>query len=314
MDSEILLSICIPTFNRGIILDKTLEAYVNDPAFDENVEIVISDNCSTDCTEEKVFKYTNQYKNIKYRRLPENIGPDLNMSTVLSMGRGLYLKLMNDTVNLKPGALKTIKEVLQLSRTEMKPIFFYQNIPFLKENKTIIYSNLNELIINVSFYITWIANFGIWRKDFEELDNKDRLAHLQFPHTDWTFRIVEKSKSGIIYFGDYYNVAELNSKGGYNVFYTFGVNYLSLYNEYLESKSLDKNIYKTEKYRLYRYFLINWYQTLILERDNKYIFEKNNALKILLKNYKYNLYFYLNFLSINLRFIIKRLLIRFHKS
>ncbi len=293
MVSEILLSICIPTYNRGTILEKTLEEYVKDPAFDERVEIVISDNCSIDSTEEVVSKYLNQYKNIRYIRLPENIGPDLNMSTVLSMGRGLYLKLMNDTVTLKPGALKMICDILKSNKNEMNPILFYQNISFLEKKESVIYSNLNELVANVSFWITWISNFGIWRKNFEELDHKNRLAHLQFPHTDWTFRIAEKSKSGIIYFGDYYNVAELNSKGGYNVFYTFGVNYLSLYDEYMKSKALDKNIYNAEKYRLFRYFIMSWYQTLVLSEDKKYIFEKNDALKILLKSYKFKPYFYL---------------------
>jgi len=307
MDNEVLLSICIPTYNRGPILDDTLRAYVNDPAFDERVEIVISDNYSTDCTEEVVTKYQKQYKNIKYKRLPENIGADLNMGNVLLMGTGLYLKLMNDTVTLKSGVLKFMLDTICLEKNLDKSIFFYQNISFLNSDKTVSCSNLDELVSNVSFWVTWISNFGIWRKDFEALENKDRLAHLQFPQVDWTFRITEKTKSGIIYFDDYYSVAELNSKGGYNVFYTFGVNYLSLYDEYLKSKLLDNNIYNTEKYRLLRYFLISWYQTLVLSKDKQYIFEKNNAIKILVKSYKLKPYFYLRFVYLYFIYFIKKL-------
>ena len=47
-----LLSICIPTFNRGNILNDVLNNYVNNPQFDNEVEIVISDNASTDITAE----------------------------------------------------------------------------------------------------------------------------------------------------------------------------------------------------------------------------------------------------------------------
>ncbi len=301
-----ILSICIPTYNRGEILAKTLEGYIKDPAFDESVEIVISDNCSTDCTQELVSKYLIQYKNIKYKRLPENIGPDLNMNMVLSMGRGLYLKLMNDTVTLRSGVLKLILDVLGLERIGMKPIFFYQNISFSNSNKSISCSDLNELVSNVSFWVTWISNFGIWRKDFEVLENKNRLAHLQFPHADWTFRQITKNKSAIIQFDDYYNVAELGSKGGYNVFQTFGVNYLSLYDEYLSASVLNKYVIRKEKYRLFRYFLMNWYQILVLSKDNKFIFEKNNAFDILRTSYKNNPYFYLGILYLLILNVLRK--------
>jgi abequosyltransferase len=46
-----LLSICIPTYNRSQYLKQALETYVSNAAFDDEVEIVISDNASTDNTE-----------------------------------------------------------------------------------------------------------------------------------------------------------------------------------------------------------------------------------------------------------------------
>ena len=45
-----LLSICIPTYNRAELLRDNLEHIVSDPDFDDEVEIVISDHCSTDET------------------------------------------------------------------------------------------------------------------------------------------------------------------------------------------------------------------------------------------------------------------------
>ena len=50
-NNTILLSLCIPTYNRVETLTVMLERVVHDPDFDEEVEIVISDNCSTDDTE-----------------------------------------------------------------------------------------------------------------------------------------------------------------------------------------------------------------------------------------------------------------------
>lgn len=46
-----LLSICIPTYNRAEILDKTLFLLFSNPDFNvDEIEVVVSDNCSTDHT------------------------------------------------------------------------------------------------------------------------------------------------------------------------------------------------------------------------------------------------------------------------
>lgn len=302
-ENNILLSICIPTYNRGEILAKTLEVYINDPEFDERVEIVISDNCSTDDTREICQKFINNYSNIFYYRNDLNI-TDKNFVKVLSLGRGKYLKLINDTVSMKPGTLKSILIILDTVKYETSPILFYQNIDFLNSNEIVYCSNLNELVSNVSFYIGWIANFGIWRKDFESLEIKDRLTHLQFTIVDLTIRLVNKNKCNIIHFGDYYDVANLKSKGGYNVFETFGIKYLSLYNEYIETDLLQRKIFNVEKYRLFRYFLLSWYQTLVLFKDKKFTFNKKDAIKNMLENYRYNPYFYLGILYVRFKHIM----------
>src|ERR1035437_6062375 len=111
---NMLLSICIPTYNRGEILDKTIQGYVTDQVFDERVELVISDNCSTDNTRSIVEKYMRIYKNIKYNCNDENI-IDANLIKVLRSRRGKYLKLMNDTVTLNSGVLKSMLDIIILN-------------------------------------------------------------------------------------------------------------------------------------------------------------------------------------------------------
>jgi len=305
-----LLSICIPTFNRAAILRNTIESYVNDPAFDERVEIVISDNCSTDGTISAVSEYLRKHRNIRYNRLPENIGADLNMSTVLSMGEGSYLKLMNDTAVMKPGVLNYILEKLEKGRNRMEPMFFYQNIPFLNSNKIVFCSNLNDLVSNVSFFSTWILNFGIWRKDFESLDDKNRLVNLRFTQTDWTLRLINSARRGIIHFGDFYSVTALEKKGGYDLFEVFGVNYLSLFDDYIKQEVLLRKVFSKEKFRLFRHFLIGWYKTLVLANTEKFDFGGNAAFRILLRSYWFNPYFYFGIMYLYLKHFRKKLFTR----
>ena len=58
-----ILSICIPTKNRSKILEKALENISSDEIFlnTDKVEIVISDNCSDDNTQDVCLKYKNMF-------------------------------------------------------------------------------------------------------------------------------------------------------------------------------------------------------------------------------------------------------------
>ncbi len=308
INNAVLLSICIPTYNRCRILEKTIHTYTKDPSFDDRVEIVISDNYSTDNTMQVLSGFARKYRNIKYNRLPENIGADYNMSAALNMGQGKYLKLMNDTVTLNPGALEFMLKIIGSEESDMKPIFFYQNISFLNSNKPLRSVTLNKFVRSTSFWSTWISNFGVWRAEYERIENKNRCVELQFTQTDWTFRIIKRSADCTLYFGDYYRNAKLRTKGGYDVFKTFGVNYLSMYKEYIDSKYISTNTYRIERYRLFRYFLMEWYVKIVLSKEDKYHFESKDALKWLFKTYKTDVYFYFGITYMHIKYLINKLL------
>ena len=61
-----LLSICVPTYNREIYLQECLDSIISQDSFDEDtIEIIISDNASTDGTQSLIKKYQEKYRNIK---------------------------------------------------------------------------------------------------------------------------------------------------------------------------------------------------------------------------------------------------------
>ena len=86
----ILLSICIPTFNRCKLLDRLIKSITEQESFNNSIEIIISDNCSTDNTKRIVSKYLLSYNNIRYYRNDENIGMEKNIAKVLSLGNGKF--------------------------------------------------------------------------------------------------------------------------------------------------------------------------------------------------------------------------------
>lgn len=79
----------------------------------DEIEVVVSDNCSTDHTKQIV----NKYPFVKYFCNEKNVR-DANFSYALQRGSGEYLKLLNDTVRFPSGSLKfildTIKKIYQL--------------------------------------------------------------------------------------------------------------------------------------------------------------------------------------------------------
>ncbi|MBB6502404.1 glycosyltransferase family 2 protein [Pedobacter cryoconitis] len=281
--NEILLSICIPTYNRCDILDQTLDRLFCNPEFDSNlIEVIVSDNCSTDNTEEVVKKYplARYYKNI------QNI-KDLNFSVVLGYAKGKYIRLFNDTLTFKPNILNLMLERIVEYMDVGVNLFFYANM-FSNSDCFKVMSSKGAYIREVSYFSTWIANFGVWKDDFELINDKDRYADLRFTQVDWSYRIVKNSKRTIIYFDDMFSVATPNKKGGYNIFDTFVNKYLFI----IKQEDLSFVEYELEKYRLFRYFVYPWLTRLIIPNETEFGFDLKGAYGVIFGKYWYEPYIY----------------------
>lgn len=294
-----LLSICIPTYNRASYLEGAILNIITDNAFGDEVEIIISDNASTDNTEEIAKKYTQKHYNIKYYKNEENIR-DKNFMLALQRGNGLYRRLFNDTLRFKERALQKMLDIIRIS-PQNRPLFFYQNITFLNSNTKKKINNPAELILNTSYWITWIGNFGNWKHIINNIPSPNECAPLLLTQVDWSFKIMSGNQCAQIYFDDYFESIIPNKKGGYNIFNVFINNYLLIIRQYIDKKS----IIQKEKYRLFRYFLLKWISSL--KNSNKdFTFEKNNIWNILMKEYWYCPYFYIGLIFLYIKNIIAK--------
>ena len=105
-------SICIPTYNRSAFLDQCLASLCGIGTIDENVEICISDNGSTDGTNSIVEKWKSKL-NIVHHRFDENQGIPINFLKVVSLAKGEYVWLLGDDDIAVPNAVVTIIEILK---------------------------------------------------------------------------------------------------------------------------------------------------------------------------------------------------------
>jgi glycosyltransferase involved in cell wall biosynthesis len=119
-----LLSICVPTFNRGRYLENCLESIRKSlGTADSRVEICISDNASSDNTSE-IVELASRSLNINYRRNPKNMGMAQNFLDVVSMAKGKYVWLVGDDDLLMPNG---IDKLLKLINDYPEIDFFYVN-------------------------------------------------------------------------------------------------------------------------------------------------------------------------------------------
>lgn len=288
-DTEILLTLAISTFyERGEILNNTLSKITSDPAFDERVEIVIIDNGSADRTEEICRSYEKQFQNVIYYKNKENIG-NKNFSKVLCLGKGIYLKFLNDTQYFNPGKLAKVLSIIEKHKDDAVNVLFCKRINHMRSHKKeiIVCDGKHDILHNLSFYTTWSGNFGAFNCYFKPLENKNRMADMKFPQVDWIYRLSEQRKT-LLYIDDFYIVTPTLRKGTWNFFEVFTNYYFEVLLSFFKSGiSMER-----EKYYIFRNFILPFYYTLSVEKT-AFRYNMSNSNKILLKHYWYYPYTYL---------------------
>ena len=83
-----LVSIGVPVYNGEKTIAKALDALIAQDY--SNLEIIISDNASTDATQELCRKYTLKDTRVTYKRVKKNHGSGWNFNNVMELSSGKY--------------------------------------------------------------------------------------------------------------------------------------------------------------------------------------------------------------------------------
>jgi glycosyltransferase involved in cell wall biosynthesis len=301
-----LLSICIPTYNRADVLDKSIASIVKQPEFiSEDVELIVSDNASDDNTEDVVKKYQEQYKNIFYSKNHENIR-DRNFPVVIEEAHGVFRKLCNDTLIFREGSVKKMIDLVQTNIREKPTIFFLNKAIKKKRQKAFIANNFDSFIKIVSFYSTWLGGFGVWKDDYNNIVDKFSGCELSLWQTKVLFEMCSGKEKYFIDNSSLFDVKILENKDlSYGLYKVFYENYLGLCNECLNSHLLsNKTLYFLRKDLLFGFFLPQIID-IKFEYKRYLLSESEDLYQLLINSYKNEKYFV--FLELNLWFLkIKR--------
>ena len=115
-DSRPLLSICIPTFNRGLFLAELLESLLpqltSTSSQAASADLLISDNHSADDTASIVARFKQRGLPVRYVRNEANLGADANFLRCLSLATGKYVWVLGDDDLVMPGAIASLLSLL----------------------------------------------------------------------------------------------------------------------------------------------------------------------------------------------------------
>lgn len=110
---SVLLSICIPTYNRVCQLKNQLLFFENEGVFeDKRIQFIVSDNHSNDGTDEYLKQFALKHTISVYRQ-KKNIGGVSNIVVVQKHAKGKYIWIPGDDDILSPGLVNKIFQIIE---------------------------------------------------------------------------------------------------------------------------------------------------------------------------------------------------------
>ena len=116
--NEKILTIAIPTYNGSKTVGRLLDSIYGQLNNSDCVEVLVSDNASTDKTADLV----KMYPDISYYRNHTNCGADQNFCLSVERSKGRHVWLIGDDDYLEPGAIDHVLNVLK-SHPDIGAIF-----------------------------------------------------------------------------------------------------------------------------------------------------------------------------------------------
>jgi glycosyltransferase involved in cell wall biosynthesis len=111
---QILVSVCIPTYNGEATLAETLDSIISQAG--DDIEVLICDDASTDSTASIAGEYAKRSPNVRSMRNEKNVGMDRNFARAALSARGEYVWFCGQDDILEPGAIGKCREVLRDQR------------------------------------------------------------------------------------------------------------------------------------------------------------------------------------------------------
>ena len=166
------LSICIPTYNRVNYLKSTIKSILLSNR--QDFDLVISDNCSTDNTEEFCLKIAENDRRLKYYRNIKNLWISQNIYQCVFNANSEYIYFLSDEDEFNSEMIDRAFNLLDSNYSAiLSSVYDMHNNNFYIKRNTQFFKKFNyDLIKQMPTYISGI----IVKKSYLKLEVLERLA------------------------------------------------------------------------------------------------------------------------------------------
>lgn len=243
--SNIVLSIVIPTYNRAQLLKGLLDSIIQDiNSWPSDIELILSDNASTDDTRKITSDFIKRGIPIKYFVNPKNVGADGNVAGSFNLASGKYLWVIGDDEIMYQG---TFNYVLELCRTREFGILHISSKGFSHGQQAKVSSKIKPQKVDIetldsktlfrraNVFLTFISANVINRNCIinNEPDFNGRAElNSYLPQLSWTYSALKCAETHYYIKTPLFGALAGNT-GGYKLVEVFGVNLINITKKYL---------------------------------------------------------------------------------
>ncbi len=205
METNNLISIVIPTYNRSDFLDLSLSKHL--PLLQKyNIGVYIFDNASDDNTEDVVKKWMGEYEFLNYVKYAESMGPEKTLGYALMYPKTKYVWLFGDTYQFNSLSLDFLMNLLNKEYNDLIVFNLYDKLKFESQ----IVSDYNLLLDKLGALMTCGA-VTIANRNLIKLEYFNRYLGTYFPHTGLYFESLFYKKNIRVQWVQEYSITGLKA-------------------------------------------------------------------------------------------------------
>lgn len=244
MDSDILLSLCVPT--NGVIewVIPVIDSIYAEKHPASSFEVVVTDNGNNSEFASLMNEYESKYENLVYKQTKAISFQ--NQIEAFKLARGRLIKFINHRMKLLPGALNYLIQYAEENAEEF-PVTYFSNGVLKKLPEITTLNTFDDYVRALSYYSSWSAGTAMWKSDFERMDTS-KPFNMYFPHIDMvffnktgdTYKIVNKVLMEEIPVDD-------TKKGKYDLFDAFAYEYIRVLDELRHGRFISNETFEIVK-------------------------------------------------------------------
>ena len=220
-----LLTFAIITYNRSKYLRRSLDCVLQQLGNDDLVEILVSDNASTDETRSVVQERQAAYKNLHYRCNEENVGAEANIHRAVQAARGEYVLVAGDDDYFIDGSLPAV--LGRILQHRGRALFHLKRAH--EPHRVYTGSGIADYVRMVGYHMTWITSTIMRRDLYAQIEEPEKHDATRIPQVYLQMEILKQEPGFAVIAAPFMRLGSGEHKAsGINLVEVFIKNYFDL--------------------------------------------------------------------------------------